>query len=62
MGSKAHVEKRFGSMSRPTKEAPKPVLVAGPDFEKLSAYLNLDNGSGKNPKSLLDCMHAKSCF
>lgn len=47
LGSKAYVEKHFGSMSKPTKEAPKPVLIPGPEYEKLSAYFNLDNGSGK---------------
>jgi carboxypeptidase Q len=31
----------------PDPNAPKPTLVKGADYEKLSAYFNLDNGTGK---------------
>ena len=31
----------------PDPNAPKPELVKGPEYDKLSAYFNLDNGTGK---------------
>ncbi len=53
-GSKAYVTKHFGEMKRtpadPKAVPPAPArseLVKGADYEKLSAYFNLDNGSGK---------------
>lgn len=53
-GSKAYVTKHFGEMKR-TPADPKAVppvparseLIKGGDYEKLSGYFNLDNGSGK---------------
>ena len=54
-GSEAYVAQHFGEMksggdrfSRMTGEATeKPQLVKKADYEKLSAYYNLDNGTGK---------------
>jgi carboxypeptidase Q len=39
-GSTAYVKQHFGEKKRGT-------LAKGPDYEKLSAYYNLDNGTGK---------------
>ncbi|MEP6947427.1 MAG: M20/M25/M40 family metallo-hydrolase [Acidobacteriota bacterium] len=54
-GSRAYVKQHFGEMKGgqqfnfgpPDPNAPKPELVKGADYEKLSAYYNLDNGTGK---------------
>ncbi|MEK7723501.1 MAG: M20/M25/M40 family metallo-hydrolase, partial [Acidobacteriota bacterium] len=46
-GSKAYVEKHFAQMPKPTKEVPKPTPIKGADFDKLSAYFNMDNGAGR---------------
>lgn len=53
-GSRAYVKQHFGEMKGaqnnfgpPDPNAPKPELVKGTDYEKLSAYFNLDNGTGK---------------
>lgn len=57
LGSRAYVAEHFGKMETPSSPAgagngngsaaPAPVLVTKPDYEKLSAYFNLDNGTGK---------------
>ena len=55
LGSRAYVAKHFGEMKGasqnffgpPDPNAPKPELVRGPEYDKLSAYFNLDNGTGK---------------
>lgn len=54
LGSRAYVKQHFGEMQGaqnqfgpPDPNAPKPTLVKGTDYEKLSAYYNLDNGTGK---------------
>ena len=60
LGSRAYVAEHFGKMETPAAPAgagngagngaatpPAPVLVTKPDYEKLSAYFNLDNGTGK---------------
>jgi hypothetical protein len=62
LGSRAYVAEHFGKMEAPAgpagagngngggngaTSAPAPVLVTKPDYEKLSAYFNLDNGTGK---------------
>lgn len=54
LGSRAYVKQYFGEMKNaqnnfgpPDPNAPKPELVKGADYEKLSAYYNLDNGTGK---------------
>ncbi len=54
LGSRAYVAEHFGRMETPppTAEAesspsPAPVLVKKADYEKLSGYFNLDNGTGK---------------
>ncbi len=55
LGSKAYVAEHFGKLDTPAvsaspSPAPSPspgVLVAKPDYEKFSAYFNLDNGTGK---------------
>lgn len=39
-GSRAYVAKHFGELKNGT-------LVKGPEYEKLSAYYNLDNGTGR---------------
>lgn len=36
VGSRAYVERHFGSVAKP-----------GPDYEKLAAYFNVDNGAGR---------------
>ncbi len=53
-GSRAYVKEHFGEMKGaqnmfgpPDPSAPKPALMKGADYEKLSAYYNLDNGTGK---------------
>lgn len=53
-GSRAYVKQHFGEMKGAQNNfgpadpnAPKPELVKLPDYEKLSAYYNLDNGTGK---------------
>lgn len=46
-GSKAYVEKHFAKLPQPTKENPKPAPIKGEDYDKLSAYFNMDNGGGK---------------
>ena len=52
-GSREYVKQHFGEMKGgtqfgpPDPNAPKPELVKGADYEKLSAYYNLDNGTGK---------------
>jgi carboxypeptidase Q len=61
LGSRAYVAEHFGKFETPatasasgngagngtTAPAPVPVLVKKPDYEKLSVYFNLDNGTGK---------------
>lgn len=60
LGSRAYVAEHFGKMETPptpaaagngnggaTRTPATPVLVTKPDYEKLSAYFNLDNGTGK---------------
>lgn len=55
LGSRAYVKQHFGEMKGaqqfnfgpPDPNAPKPELVKGADYEKLSAYYNLDNGTGR---------------
>jgi hypothetical protein len=53
LGSRAYVKQHFGEMKGaqlfgpPDPNAPKPELVKGPEYDKLSAYFNLDNGTGK---------------
>ncbi len=53
-GSSNYVKQHFGEMKGggnifgiPDPNATKPELVKGADYEKLSAYYNLDNGTGK---------------
>ncbi len=53
-GSRAYVKQHFGEMKGAQTNfgpadpnAPKPELMKGADYEKLSAYYNLDNGTGK---------------
>jgi hypothetical protein len=53
-GSREYVKQVFGEMKGgqnqfgpPDPNAPKPELVKGADYDKLSAYYNLDNGTGK---------------
>lgn len=46
-GSKAYVAKHFAELPKATKENPKPEPVKAADYDKLSAYFNLDNGGGK---------------
>ncbi|MBK9528386.1 MAG: M20/M25/M40 family metallo-hydrolase [Acidobacteria bacterium] len=46
-GSKAYVAKHFAELPRATKEIPKPQPIKAADYDKLSAYFNLDNGGGK---------------
>jgi len=60
LGSRAYVAEHFGKLETPTTPTgagngnggatgtpAAPVLVTKPDYEKLSAYFNLDNGTGK---------------
>ncbi|MBS1794956.1 MAG: M20/M25/M40 family metallo-hydrolase [Acidobacteria bacterium] len=53
-GSSNYVKQHFGEMiggpnifGIPQPNAPKPELKKGADYDKLSAYYNLDNGTGK---------------
>lgn len=46
-GSKAYVEKHFATLPKPTRETPRPAPIKGVDYDKLSAYFNMDNGGGK---------------
>ncbi len=56
-GSTSYVKQHFGyvpdapvdpATGRPsTRPASRPAVVRGPDYEKLSVYFNLDNGTGK---------------
>lgn len=46
-GSKAYVSEHLGILTRPTKDVPEAKLTVKPEFDKLSAYFNLDNGGGK---------------
>ncbi len=54
-GSRAYVTQQFGEMKGgggnrfgpPDPNAPKPELIKGANYDKLSAYYNLDNGTGK---------------
>jgi Zn-dependent M28 family amino/carboxypeptidase len=57
LGSRAYVAQHFGKMETPPTTstpgggdgatAPAPVLVKGPEYDKLAGYFNLDNGTGK---------------
>ena len=55
LGSRAYVAQHFGKMETPATTAasgdsgtpPAPVLVKGPEYEKVAGYFNLDNGTGK---------------
>lgn len=56
LGSRAYVAKHFGRMETPATTAngngnatapATPVLVKGPDYDKVAGYFNLDNGTGK---------------
>src|SRR5262249_30652765 len=61
LGSRAYVAQHFGKMETPTttasatpgggdganNAAPVPVLVKGPEYDRLAGYFNLDNGTGK---------------
>ncbi len=52
-GSREYVKQQFGEMKggsmfgMPAPGAPRPELVKGRDYDKFSAYYNLDNGTGK---------------
>ncbi len=53
-GSSNYVKQHFGEMKGggnifgiPQPNQPKPELIKGADYDKLSAYYNLDNGTGK---------------
>jgi len=52
-GSRAYVTQQFGEMrggqqfGPPDPNASKPELIKGANYDKLSAYYNLDNGTGK---------------
>jgi carboxypeptidase Q len=52
-GSREYVKQQFGEMKGgggfgpPNPNAPKPELVKGANYDKLSVYYNLDNGTGK---------------
>jgi carboxypeptidase Q len=53
-GSSNYVKNHFGEMKGggnifgiPQPNQPKPELIKGADYDKLSAYYNLDNGTGK---------------
>ena len=56
LGSRAYVAQHLGKMETPATTAsngdgsatpPAPVLVKGPEYDKLAGYFNLDNGTGK---------------
>ena len=53
-GSRAYVKQHLGEMKGarnmfgpPDPNAPKPELIKGANYDKLSAYFNIDNGTGK---------------
>lgn len=48
-GSRAYVAEHFGSMSQPSPGEPNAArtLTKKPEYDKLSGYFNLDNGTGK---------------
>jgi hypothetical protein len=46
LGSRAYVKQHFGEMQGAGQGNPG-TLVKGPEYDKLSAYFNLDNGTGK---------------
>ena len=56
LGSRAYVAQHFGKMETPAAgtptagdgaTTPAPVLVKGPEYDRLAGYFNLDNGTGK---------------
>ena len=57
LGSRAYVAQHFGTMETPAATGtpvggdgstpPAPVLVKGPEYDRLAGYFNLDNGTGK---------------
>lgn len=55
LGSRAYVAQHFGKMETPVTTTgngdggspPAPVLVKGPEYDKVAGYFNLDNGTGK---------------
>ena len=55
LGSRAYVAQHFGKMETPATTdgngdggtPPAPVLVKGPEYDKVAGYFNLDNGTGK---------------
>ncbi len=50
LGSRAYVKQHFGEMQNGNAaggQQAKPELIKKPEYEKLSAYFNLDNGTGK---------------
>ena len=50
LGSRAYVKQHFGEMQNTSAANGQPAkreLVKKPEYEKLSAYYNLDNGTGK---------------
>lgn len=52
-GSREYVSQKFGTMTggggfgQQAADAPKPTLETKPEYDKLSVYYNLDNGTGK---------------
>ncbi|HST51912.1 MAG TPA: M20/M25/M40 family metallo-hydrolase [Pyrinomonadaceae bacterium] len=54
LGSRAYVEQHFGKLDVPANQPPptsavpqRSTLTTKPEYEKLSAYFNLDNGTGR---------------
>ena len=54
LGSRAYVKEHFGSTEAPAGgggggggDRPAPKIITKPDYDKLSGYFNLDNGTGK---------------
>jgi hypothetical protein len=53
LGSRAYVEQHFGKLDAPAGQPPtsaaprRGTLTTKPEYEKLSAYFNLDNGTGR---------------
>jgi carboxypeptidase Q len=54
LGSRAYVEQHFGKLDVPANQPPptsavprRSTLTTKPEYEKLSAYYNLDNGTGR---------------
>ncbi len=57
LGSRAYVAQHFGKMETPATSSSNgdgaaaspaaPVLIKGPEYDKLAGYFNLDNGTGK---------------